>query len=168
MFDFGFGELLLLGVIALVVLGPERLPVAARLLGRWIRGARNQWNAVKAELENEIADDELRRNLREAADALRSGGAQLRDVHDGLADAAGQMTRIAAMPAATALVDPVANPAAESSPAAPANGAVLAPAAAGAGMAASPVDTTPPNDPRQLSLLDEAPASGDDRPHRDG
>lgn len=86
MLDFGFGELLLLGVIALVVLGPERLPVAARLLGRWLRTARNQWNAVKAELENEIADEELRRQLREAADALRTGVQPL-------ADATGPMLR---------------------------------------------------------------------------
>ncbi|MBS0194096.1 MAG: twin-arginine translocase subunit TatB [Proteobacteria bacterium] len=96
MFDFGFGELLLLGVIALVVLGPERLPVAARLLGRWIRGARNQWNAVKAELENEIADEELRRSLREAADAVRQGAQSLNAAHAGLADAGGQMTTLAA------------------------------------------------------------------------
>ena len=78
MFDFGFGELLLLAVIALVVLGPERLPVAARLLGRWIRAARSQWNSVKAELENELADEELRRNLRDAADAARNGAQQMR------------------------------------------------------------------------------------------
>jgi sec-independent protein translocase protein TatB len=78
MFDFGFGELLLLAIIALVVLGPERLPIAARLLGRWIRAARSQWNSVKAELENEIADEELRRNLREASDAMRDGAQQMR------------------------------------------------------------------------------------------
>ena len=75
MFDFGFGELLLLAIIALVVLGPERLPIAARLLGRWIRTARSQWNAVKSELENELADEELRRNLRETSDAMREGAA---------------------------------------------------------------------------------------------
>lgn len=70
MFDFGFGELLLIAVIALVVLGPERLPVAARLAGLWIRKARAQWSEVKAELENELADEELRRNLRETSEAL--------------------------------------------------------------------------------------------------
>ena len=88
MFDFGFGELLLLGVIALVVLGPERLPVAARLLGRWIRTARSQWNSVKAELENEIADEELRRNLREASDAMRQGAQRMRGLHEDVAGAA--------------------------------------------------------------------------------
>ena len=145
MFDFGFGELLLLAVIALVVLGPERLPVAARLLGRWIRGARNQWNAVKAELENELADDELRRSLREASDALRHGGQQLRDVHDGLADATGQMTRMGTKAtAAPAAVAP--EPAAES---------------------ATPADLPAAPDPAQLSLLDPPPAHPADEP-RDG
>jgi sec-independent protein translocase protein TatB len=82
MFDFGFGELLLLGVIALVVLGPERLPIAARLAGRWIRKARSQWNSVKAELENELADDQLRRDLREASEAMREGTRQVQDLHN--------------------------------------------------------------------------------------
>jgi sec-independent protein translocase protein TatB len=86
MFDFGFGELLLLAVIALVVLGPERLPVAARLLGRWIRAARSQWNTVKAELENEIADEELRRSLREASDALHDGANEMRALVEPTAD----------------------------------------------------------------------------------
>jgi sec-independent protein translocase protein TatB len=86
MFDFGFGELLLLAIIALVVLGPERLPIAARLLGRWIRAARSQWNSVKAELENEIADEELRRNLREASSAIRQGTEEMRTLVERPAD----------------------------------------------------------------------------------
>ena len=40
MFDLGFSELLLIGVVALIVLGPERLPKAARLAGLWMRRAR--------------------------------------------------------------------------------------------------------------------------------
>lgn len=78
MFDFGFGELLLIAVVALVVLGPERLPKIARLAGLWARKARAQWNAVKAELENEIADEELRRSIRETSDAVRDGMQQMR------------------------------------------------------------------------------------------
>ncbi len=84
MFDIGFSELLLIAVVALVVLGPERLPKAARLAGLWARKARAQWNAVKAELENEIADEELRRNLREASDAMRDGVQQARALPDAL------------------------------------------------------------------------------------
>ena len=118
MFDFGFGELLLLAIIALVVLGPERLPVAARLLGRWIRAARSQWNSVKAELENEIADEELRRNLREAAEAMRAGAGQARGLHDAIVDGAAQMTRLPTPNTAAVPVEPVvAQPPADAAPA---------------------------------------------------
>jgi sec-independent protein translocase protein TatB len=71
MFDVGFSEILVIAVVALLVLGPERLPKAARFAGLWMRRARAQWNSVKAELENEIADEELRRNLREAREQVR-------------------------------------------------------------------------------------------------
>ena len=63
MFDLGFGELLMIALVALVVLGPERLPKAARFAGLWVRRARAQWYSVKSELERELAADELKRNL---------------------------------------------------------------------------------------------------------
>ncbi len=71
MFDIGFSELLVIALVALVVLGPERLPKAARLAGMWIRRARMQWQAVKSELENELADDDMRRSILRARDELR-------------------------------------------------------------------------------------------------
>jgi len=72
-FDVGFSEILVIAVVALLVLGPERLPKAARFAGLWVRRARTQWNSVKAELENELADEELRRNIRQARDELHDG-----------------------------------------------------------------------------------------------
>ena len=51
MFDVGFSELLIIAVVALLVLGPERLPKAARFAGLWVRKARAQWYSVKSELE---------------------------------------------------------------------------------------------------------------------
>ena len=85
MFDIGFGEIFLIAIVALLVLGPERLPKAARFAGLWVRRARAQWYSVKAELENELADDELRRSLkqtqadlREARESLAQGGAALK------------------------------------------------------------------------------------------
>lgn len=63
MFDIGFSEVLITAVIALIVLGPERLPKAARLAGLWVRKARAQWYSVKAELERELLDEELKRSL---------------------------------------------------------------------------------------------------------
>jgi len=69
MFDIGFTELLLVAVVALVVLGPERLPKAARFAGLWVRRARAQWFSVKSELERELASDELKRSLHDARQA---------------------------------------------------------------------------------------------------
>lgn len=79
MFDIGFTELLLVAVVALVVLGPERLPKAARFAGLWVRRARAQWDSVKQELERELEADELKRNLRNVQDSLRDAEQQLRD-----------------------------------------------------------------------------------------
>jgi sec-independent protein translocase protein TatB len=79
MFDVGFSELLMIAVVALIVLGPERLPKAARFAGLWVRRARAQWNSVKSEFEREMADDELRRTLRETQQSLREAQASIRD-----------------------------------------------------------------------------------------
>ena len=54
MFEVGFSELLLVGVVALLVLGPERLPVAARTLGRCLGQARRAMNGLRAQMEREI------------------------------------------------------------------------------------------------------------------
>ena len=63
MFDIGFSELLIIAVVALLVLGPERLPRAARLAGLWVRRARAQWYSVQAELEREMAAEEYKRSV---------------------------------------------------------------------------------------------------------
>lgn len=80
MFDFSLGELLVVALVALVVLGPERLPKAARFAGLWVRKARAQWHAVRNELEQELASEELQRSLRESQQALREAQAQLQDM----------------------------------------------------------------------------------------
>jgi sec-independent protein translocase protein TatB len=79
MFDFSFGELMVVALVALVVLGPERLPKAARFTGLWLRRARAQWYSVKSELEQELASEELRRSLHAGRDAMREAEDQLRD-----------------------------------------------------------------------------------------
>jgi len=71
MFDIGFTELLLIAVVALIVLGPERLPKAARFAGLWVRRARAQWYSVKSELERELAAEELKRSLHDAKQAAQ-------------------------------------------------------------------------------------------------
>jgi len=84
MFDVGFSELLVIAVVALLVLGPERLPKAARFAGLWVRKAREQWNSVKSEFERDLADEELKRSLRETQDALRDAQASLRNAGSSL------------------------------------------------------------------------------------
>ncbi|MGU5848392.1 Sec-independent protein translocase protein TatB [Aeromonas hydrophila] len=66
MFDIGFWELVVIGVVALVVLGPERLPVAIRTASHWIRLIRSTANSVKAELEQELKLQDLHNDLKKA------------------------------------------------------------------------------------------------------
>lgn len=63
MFDVGFSELLLVGVVALLVVGPERLPRVARTLGLWIGKGRSFLSSVKADIDRELKADELKRIL---------------------------------------------------------------------------------------------------------
>ena len=63
MFDIGFAELLLVALVALLVLGPERLPGAVRTASLWIGRLKRSFGAIKAEVEREIGADEIRRQL---------------------------------------------------------------------------------------------------------
>ncbi|GAL12807.1 twin-arginine translocation protein TatB [Vibrio astriarenae] len=66
MFDIGFWELVLISVVGLVVLGPERLPHAIRSVSRFISGAKAMANNVKDELSHELKVQELQENLKKA------------------------------------------------------------------------------------------------------
>ena len=61
MFELSFGEILLFTTVALIVLGPERLPALARFLGRWMAKIQNLVNNVKAEISAEIAVGDLKK-----------------------------------------------------------------------------------------------------------
>lgn len=63
MFDIHFAEFFLAAVVALLVLGPQRLPVALRTLGLWVGRLRRSYYSVKTEIEREIGMDEIRRQL---------------------------------------------------------------------------------------------------------
>jgi sec-independent protein translocase protein TatB len=74
MIELSFSKLLLLAVISLVVLGPEKLPKAARMAGAMLRRLRLGWESVRSEVERELELEEIRRSAKEAAeraDALR-------------------------------------------------------------------------------------------------
>jgi sec-independent protein translocase protein TatB len=67
MFDIGFLEVVLLGLVSLVVLGPERMPGAIRTVSLWVGRLRRSFNNVKQDIEREIGADEIRRQLRNEA-----------------------------------------------------------------------------------------------------
>ncbi|AEG02923.1 Sec-independent protein translocase protein TatB [Methylomonas methanica] len=63
MFDVGFSELVMVGLIALLVIGPERLPKAARIAGYWLGKTRSAIANVKAEIKQELHAEEMRQLL---------------------------------------------------------------------------------------------------------
>ena len=63
MFDIGFFELLLIGVVGLVVIGPKRLPETIRFAGLWVGRIKRSLGSAKQEFEKEFGVDEVRRQL---------------------------------------------------------------------------------------------------------
>ncbi len=69
MFDIGFWELTIIAVVALLVIGPERLPKVARTAGLWVGRARRFVSSVKADIDREIAAEELKKALAKQAES---------------------------------------------------------------------------------------------------
>lgn len=84
MFDVGFSEILIIAVVALLVLGPARLPHAARFAGLWVRRARAQWASVRAELERELEVERVRADLDAASAGMQ---APMREIENVLREA---------------------------------------------------------------------------------
>lgn len=72
MFDIGFTELMVIGVVALLVIGPERLPKVARTLGHLLGRAQRYVNDVKSDINREMQLDELKKLQAQVADSARS------------------------------------------------------------------------------------------------
>lgn len=77
MIEISFGKLVLLALIALIVLGPEKLPHAARTAGALLRRVRTGWDSVRAEVERELQVEEIRRQAQEAAARAQAAQADL-------------------------------------------------------------------------------------------
>jgi len=89
MFDIGFWELLVIGVLALLVLGPERLPGAIRSTISTVRGVRNAATGFKQEVEHQLRVHELHENLKKAEQqGLNDISPDLKKSVDELKDAA--------------------------------------------------------------------------------
>ena len=172
MFEVGFWELVLVGVVALVVVGPERLPELARTAGRWLGAARRMASTFKSDLEREMRAGELKRMLdqrpefRGAYDVLEQTKKELQATADKLnasvdiptislpeTDAAGTA------PAASAISSPAA--AAEPSPTLPAP-----PALAGEQPAPAPVPAPVPAPSGTGESPTQSPADGPAGPAR--
>ena len=87
MFDIGFQEIALIGVIALIVVGPERLPKMARTLGLWAGKIRYYVNQVKDDIDREVRAQELKEMLDKPADKLDALYEVARETKDTLDEA---------------------------------------------------------------------------------
>lgn len=102
MIEISFGKLVLLALIALIVLGPEKLPGAARTAGALLRRMRSGWDNVRAEVERELQIEEIKRTAREAAARAEAAQAELDVAVRKVRDVGHDMT-----PRASAAVDAV-------------------------------------------------------------
>ncbi len=82
MFDIGFSELLVIGIVALVVIGPEKLPKVARTLGHLLGRAQRYVNDVKSDINREIQLDELKKLQSQVSESARSLEASVRSEYD--------------------------------------------------------------------------------------
>lgn len=143
MFDIGFTELVVVGIVALIVIGPEKLPKTARTLGHLFGRLQRYISDVKADISREMELEELRKLQQQVRSAARdietSVGAAARDFETGVRGVEKELNAAASV---DAIPPPVTSPAAGDVPPAAASGATPSPAAAQA----------PEEQPRQASL----------------
>lgn len=84
MFDIGFSELMVIGIVALVVIGPERLPKVARTLGHLLGRAQRYVNDVKSDINREMQLDELKKLQSQVADSARGLEDSVRKEYDSM------------------------------------------------------------------------------------
>ncbi len=103
MFDIGFAELLLVAVVGLLVLGPERLPEAIRTGAAWLNRLRRGFNDIKREIQQELHNDAIMQELRDTGRQLKQDAAP-----PGTAPAAGAADEASATPSQAAAATPAA------------------------------------------------------------
>ncbi len=111
MFDIGFSELLVIAIVALIVIGPQRLPAVARTLGHLFGRMQRYVNDVKADISREMELDELKKLQSSMEDTARS----MRDSLDKeVSETTGELNKVAQ--SAQVEPDPLAEPAAQPAP----------------------------------------------------
>lgn len=71
MFDIGFAELIVIGIVGLLVIGPERLPEAVRTASLWLNRIRRGFNEIKHEIQQELHNDSVMKELRQTGQQLK-------------------------------------------------------------------------------------------------
>ena len=104
MFDIGFTELVLLAIVGLLVIGPERLPGTVRTGVQWLRRLKRGFNDIKREVEQELHNDSVMQDLRNTGEQLRQQtnaiGSDIRNTADSLTAGGDTSKQPAAKPAA--------------------------------------------------------------------
>jgi sec-independent protein translocase protein TatB len=110
MFDIGFSEIVVIAVVALIVIGPERLPKAARTLGHLFGRLQRYVNDVKADINREMELDELRKLQREvqtaATELKTSVESAAHGVESGVRDVERELNTAGTQPEAARLAEP--------------------------------------------------------------
>jgi sec-independent protein translocase protein TatB len=98
MFDLGFAELMVVGVVALLVIGPERLPKVARTAGQWLGRLNRYVSQVKQDIDRDMKLEELRKMQQEMKDTAQRyeilAGETQREIETTVEKEAGQISRV--------------------------------------------------------------------------
>lgn len=87
MFDIGFAELVLIGVVGLLVIGPERLPETIRTASLWLNRIKRGFNDIKQEVQQELHNDAVMQDLRKTGEQLKQQTDAIgRDIKDTTAE----------------------------------------------------------------------------------
>jgi len=98
MFDIGFSELMLIGIVALVVIGPERLPKVARTAGQWLGRLNRYVSQVKQDIDRDMKLEELRKMQQDMKDTAQRyeilAGDTKRELETAVEQETGQISRV--------------------------------------------------------------------------
>lgn len=103
MIEISLGKMVLLALIALIVLGPEKLPGAARTAGALLRRVRNGWDSVRSEVEREFEIEEIKRTAREAAARAEALQNEMKEAAQQVHDPVAEAVQMASEPVAPAV-----------------------------------------------------------------
>ncbi|MFK7976471.1 MAG: Sec-independent protein translocase protein TatB [Halioglobus sp.] len=79
MFDIGFAELIVIAIVGLLVIGPERLPGAIRTGAVWLGKLRRGFNEIKMEVQQELHNDSVMQDLRKTGEQIKENTESLSD-----------------------------------------------------------------------------------------